>query len=171
MAVADLISSGRDYASDTLSNAKAALDSASRQVSAVGFLIPNFTPVELPEAPPTSVNTTLPTLDTVTLDLPSEPLSELVFQDIPSLDVGLVPVLTAIAPTITLPTAPAQLSGFNEQAPSLNLNIAFPEPSQELLNPLIQAPFLPSRSAPIKPQVLLPSFDAVTPAGMPDDEG
>lgn len=168
MAVADLISSAQSYATGVLGNAKAALDSASSQVSAVGFLIPNLTPVELPEAPPTSVNTTLPTLDTVTLDLPMEPASNLVFQDIPALEAGIAPVLTAIAPTITLPTAPAQLSGFNEQAPSLNLNIAFPEPSQELLNPLIQAPFLTSRSEPVKPQVLLPSFDAVTPTGMPD---
>ena len=168
MAVIDsLIADARSYSSNIVSQAQTALDSASRQVSAVGYLIPNFRPVELPAAPPSSISLVAPTLDKVTLDLPTEPANNLVFQDIPALDAGSVPSLKATTPTLQLPSAPSQYAGFFEVAPTLNTNLAFPDPPAELLNPMIQAPTLTNRVEPTKPQILLPSFDAVAPTGLP----
>ncbi len=167
MAVSDLINSAQGYASDVLGQATNALLSAQTSVSALGFIIPNFRPVDLPEAPPTSLNTTLPVLDTVTLDLPDEPVDDLVFQDIPALEAGIAPAFSVVAPTLNFPTAPSQLADFNDSAPNLNTSLAFPEPPSELLNPVIQPPALVDRLEPVKPEVLLPSFTAQAPTDMP----
>lgn len=166
-AIDDLIADARSYSSNIVGQAQTALDSASRQVSAVGYLIPNFRPVDLPATPPADIALDAPKLNTVNLDLPPEPANNLVFQDIPALDAGSVPSLKATTPTLQLPSAPSQYAGFFEVAPTLNTNLAFPDPPAELLNPLIQAPTLPNRVEPTKPQILLPSFDAVAPTGFP----
>lgn len=139
------------------------MQSASQAVSAVGFSVPTFHPVALPSTPPPSISLTLPTLGDVTLELPPEPANTLVFQDIAAIEAGNLPVLTATAPSITLPTAPSQLAAFSNTAPSINTSIAFPEPPDALLHPLFDAPTLTDRAEPDKPQVMLSRFDALAP--------
>lgn len=163
MSVEALITSAQGYASSIVSQAASAMSSASQSVQAVGFVVPVFTPVALPDAPPSEVNLTLPQSADISLDLPSEPGSTPVFQDIPAMEAGVAPMLTAAVPTITMPTAPAQLAEFHQQAPVINTSLAFPEPPSALMAPLFQAPTLVDRAEPNKPQVMLSRFDTLAP--------
>lgn len=163
MSVEALITDARGYAAGIVDDAALALEEAQDLVRQVGFVVPNFTPVTLPTAPPSTISLAMPTLDTVTLDLPPEPDDILLFQDISPIETGTVPILTAEAPTVTMPTAPNQLAEFTQTAPVINTSLVFPEPPSELTNPMIAAPVLVDRDEPDKPQVLLPSFDAVAP--------
>ena len=163
MSVETLINDARGYANGIVDDAAAALEGADDLIRQIGFVVPNFYPVDLPDAPPASINPTIPTLDTVTLDLPPEPDDILLFQDISPIETGTAPILTAVSPTVTMPTAPNQLAEFTQAAPAINTDLVFPEPPSELTNPLISAPVLVDRDEPDKPQVMLPSFDAVAP--------
>lgn len=167
MSVDSLISSAQGYATGVTGDARSALNDAASLVRAVGYSIPNIDPVGLPNAPAQSLVLTLPTMADVALDLPSAPGSAPSFQDISVIDAGQVPSLSAVMPALTLPTAPSQLAAFLEAAPGINTNIAFPEPPDALLNPLIAEPVLRDRAEPDKPQVSLPVFDAQAPTDLP----
>lgn len=167
-----LISDARSYVASTIEDADLALYNAQLAAMQVGYDDPEFTPVTLPDTPPSAIDYTLPTFDTITLELPSEPTDTLLFQDISDIELGTVPTLTAVAPTITLPNTPNQLPDFTQVAPTINTSFAFPEPPSELTNPLITEPTLTERTEPTKPQVLLPGFTAVAPTDTttaPDD--
>lgn len=163
MSVETLISDARGYAASVAGDASGAMQDASNAVAAIGFVVPSFTPVAMPDTPPADIAVTLPTLDTVTLDLPAEPGTELVFQDISDFDAGSAPVLSATLPTVTLPTEPSQVAQFTQVAPTIDTSIAFPEPPDALLNPLIDAPTITERDEPEKPVTSLPGFSAVAP--------
>lgn len=163
MSVESLISSAQWYASSITNQANTAMQAATNSVMAVGYSIPNFTPVALPSAPPQNVDLSMPTLDTVTLDLPAEPAGGLVFQDISPFEAGVAPTFSATMPSVTLPTEPSQVAQFTGAAPMVDTSIAFPSPPAELLNPLIQAPTLTDRDEPDKPQTSLPAFSALAP--------
>lgn len=163
MSVETLISQAQGYAATVANQANTAMQAASNAVQAVGYSVPNFYPVALPDAPPTGVTLELPQMDTVTLDLPAEPTGSLVFQDISPFEAGAAPELSASMPTVTLPTEPSQVAQFNGVAPTVDTSIAFPSPPAELLNPLIQAPTLTDRDEPDKPQTALPVFSALAP--------
>ena len=167
MSVSTLIGDAGTYAGNILSDSTAALASAESSVGAIGFVIPTFTPVPLPDAPPALLDTTLPTLTSFTLDLPEIPSDAVTFQDIPALEIGEIPRLEADAPTITLPTTPAQLAGFYEVAPALDTDLDFPEPPSTLLNPTLPELVIADREEPDRPQVTLPSFDAIAPTEIP----
>lgn len=167
MTVETLIEDARGYASEIVDKASEAMDDARSMVAGIGYVIPNINPVALPNVPAQTVNLTVPALDGTVLDLPPEPTDAPVYQDIGEIDAGALPVLTAAMPTLTLPTAPAQLAAFLGAAPGINTDIAFPEPPDALLNPLIEAPILPARAEPEKPQTMLPVFDAQAPTDMP----
>lgn len=163
MSVESLISNAQGYASSITSQATTAMQTATNAVLAVGYSIPNFNPVALPSAPPTDVSLAMPGLDTVTLDLPAEPVGGLVFQDIAAIEPGTAPTFSAVLPTLTMPNEPGQVAQFNGVAPTVDTSIAFPSPPSELLNPLIAAPTLTDRAEPEKPQTLLPVFSALAP--------
>ena len=163
MSVDTLITDARSYTKALSDQATAAISSAVTAVERVGYTGLSFAGMTLPAPPPSSVTLDTPVLDTVTLDLPSEPTNALVFQDISPVETGTLPELTAEAPTITLPTEPAALAQFTQAAPTINTSFVFPEPPSQLMNPLIDAPTITTRSEPDKPQVLLPGFEAVAP--------
>ena len=167
MTVETLITAAQSYAAGVTGDARSALNDASTMVHAVGYIQPGFFPVALPNVPVQNLNLVAPILSDVSLDLPTEPGDVPVFQDIAPIEAGIVPALIAVMPTLTLPTAPSQLSAFLEQAPGINTSIAFPEPPDALLNPLIEAPMLPARAEPVKPQTMLPVFDAQAPTDLP----
>lgn len=170
--VSELTTEAKNFTSSLTADATAAIDSAVKAVERVGYTALSFTGVTLPAPPPSSITLSPPILDTITLDLPVEPNTELVFQDISPIEVGTLPTLSVTAPTITLPTEPAALAGFTQVAPVISTNFVFPEPPAQLLNPLIDAPVIADRDEPDKPQVLLPSFTAVAPINdtvAPDD--
>lgn len=143
--------------------ASAAIDDAISMAGAVGYSIPNYTIANLPTLPASTIDTTLPTLADATMDVPPDPSTTLVFQDIPPIDAGVAPALTAVEPTISLPTDPSQLADFTGVAPVINTALAFPDPPSALMNPTFTAPDLPNRVEPDAPQVLLPAFTAVAP--------
>ncbi len=163
MSVPELLSDARSYTASLVTQAKTAMDAAVSDVNRIGYVIPNIAPLTLPSSPPTGLDITAPTLGDVALDLPPDPGAAPIFQDISPLDPGVAPLFTAVAPTITLPTTPSSVAAFQDQAPAINSNIAFPEPPSALMNPLIDSPLLTSRVEPLKPQVSLPVFDAAIP--------
>lgn len=167
MTVSTLINDARGYAAGLIDDAKDAIDDATAQVQSVGYVVPNFYPAVLPAEPPAEPALTPPTLQPVDLDLPQEPAATLNFQDIPPLDAGVAPVLSAAVPALTMPTKPSQVAEFAEDAPVISTSLVFPEPPAELMNPFVQEPSLPDRQAPAKPTIALPSFDAVKPDGLP----
>ena len=163
MTVASLLADAKGYTGKLVGDATSAMSGAIEMVRAVGYVLPGYFPVTLPNAPPASLTLTPPTQTNVALDLPPEPTQALTFQDISAFDVGVVPILDAQVPTITLPSTPSQVAEFLQNAPAINTNIAFPEPPSALLNPLIEAPTLPDRTAPTAPQVSLPVFGTLAP--------
>ena len=169
MSVESLINDAQAYSSEVLENAIVALDDASSMLMAVGYSIPNFTPVNLPSAPPSSISLTLPTLSSVDLNLPPEPSAALVFQDIPSVDAGVAPTLDATAPTLTMPSKPSDLATFTSTIPTVDLSSSFPV-APSLIMP--EAPVLPVRTEPTAPTTVMPSFGGQMPtnlAAAPDD--
>ena len=168
MAVSDLINDARNYTADLTEQASEAMEDAIDSVRAIGYAIPGYVDANLPASPVLPTDLIAPTIVPVDLTVPAEPTDPLIFQDIPSIELGTLPTLTATAPTITLPTQPSQVADFTEGAPAILTDFVFPEPPAELLQPLLTAPTIPDRDAPIAPTVTLPSFDGVAPTGMPD---
>lgn len=157
------IDAAKGYASQALTDAQRALDSATTLVSTVGYLSPN---VELPPLdgtlnPPDLLD--VPALNDTSIDLPTAPGDAPDFQDIDSVDTSGAPALDAQAPSVVLPVAPASIEPFNGSLPAINTNIEFPEPPDQLINPLIPDPVIADRAEPVKPNVILPVFDAAQP--------
>lgn len=167
MAAADLINDARKYVGALVGEADDAMKDAIRAVQQVGYSIPNIKALTLPQAPGATQALTPAVLLPVDVVAPPTVPTFPTFQDISTFDAGSVPQLNVSVPTITLPSSPSQLAGFNEGAPSINTNIAFPDPPSALMNPVIEAPVLPTRAEPAKPQTLLPSFTATAPTGAP----
>lgn len=163
MSVPGLITAAEARTSGFVSDANDALNAATSAVERMGYTVVSYPGSTLPPPPPASITLTPPTLSDVTLDLPPEPSDVLLFQDISAIVPGTLPTLSATSPTIDLPTTPSQLAGFTQSAPAINTSIAFPEPPDALLNPLIDAPILVDHDIPEKPQVSLPAFTALSP--------
>lgn len=159
----ELMQSAQEYANETLDQAQQALDSAESRINAVGYLQPNveLDPIEdalpLPELKP------VPALSNVGFDLPNAPGTEPDFQDIGNIDTNGAPTLDAVVPTVVLPSKPAPVADFTATLPLINTDVEFPEPPDQLVNPLIEEPVIPDRAAPDKPVVVLPTFDSVAP--------
>ena len=157
------IEAAKEYASQSLSDAQGALDSATSMVSAVGYLSPNveLDPLSDTLDPPDLL--AVPELGNTDLNLPAEPGAAPAFQDIGSIDTSGAPELSSQAPDVTLPIAPAAIESFVTAVPAINTNIDFPEPPDQLINPLIPDPVIAGRAEPVKPNVVLPVFDAAQP--------
>lgn len=168
MSAETLIADARSYASNLVSDASHAMSDAARAVERIGYISPNPTAVTIPSAPVENLGLVAPVLSPVDMAQVTPPAPPVTFQDIPVVDTSGLPVLSATPPAITLPTAPSQLAGFNEAAPTISTNIAFPEPPSALMAPLFDAPVLPTRVEPDKPQTMIPSFSVSAPTGMPD---
>lgn len=163
MSVESLISSAEARTARFVSTAGAALQTAVSAVERMGYTQISFAGSTLPAPPQVSGAIQAPSFAPIDLALPTEPAGGLIFQDIPAIDAGEEPVLTATPPMFMAPTKPSQLGGFTKSAPAINTSIAFPEPPPELLNPLIEPPLLPTRVEPEKPQISLPAFIALSP--------
>lgn len=167
MTVSQLVTDARGYVTTVLSPAQTALQSALTAIGQIGYTQLTYNPVALPAAPVLPALLAAPTLAPVSLDLPTEPPNTLLFQDITPIEVGTAPTFTGTAPTLTMPTLPAALDAFQLTVPAVNTNLVFPEPPSVLLNPLVDAPVFVERTAPVKPQVLLPVFTAQAPTDVP----
>lgn len=160
----ELILSARGYADSTVQQAKAAIDKATERVLEVGYLLPAIQPVDLPALPPTDANLVAPTLDTVTLDLPVEPVDNTQFQPISPVEAGTAPVFAVVKPTLSTLTQPSALPDFTATMPTINSALAFPTVPAELNNPTGAAPSISDAAFIEKPLVVLPVFDGQRPA-------
>lgn len=167
MSVESLISNAQGYATGVTNAARTALKDASTLVGMVGYIQPGVIEVALPDAPHPTSEMTLPTYQPVDLDLPGEPDDAPNYQPIGAISTLGMPQFTDAAPTLTLPTKPSELAAFLEAAPGINTNFDFPDPPDALINPLIAVPVINDRAEPVKPQVMLPVFDAVAPTDTP----
>lgn len=164
MAAIDIINDGRGYAGDMAAASALAVDQAVSAVRGIGYVVPNYQPTQLPDAPPSTLDLTPPELDPITMELPAEPGDAPTPAPISAIDTSGAPMLQVGVPALVLPSAPAALNAFQDQAPQINTNLQFPEPPALLMQPPTDVPELPDRGVPVAPNVVLPVFDAVMPA-------
>ena len=160
---ATLIAEGRAYASGRVTDADAAMSAAISAVQQIGYYQVSYNPLPLPAAPNTDLNLAVPTLTSITLDLPAEPTTTLVFQDIPEIDAGTAPDFSATAPTFTTPSKPSQLAELTASLPTIDLTVGFPD-APDLIQP--EAPTFTEHAVPVAPTTVLPSFGGVRPTDL-----
>lgn len=121
----------------------------------------------LPAVPVIPDTVDVPNLPTIDLVLPTAPGAMPTFQEISAIEVGIIPELTATAPTLTIPSLPSQLGEFNVSAPAIETTFVFPN-APTALDIEVLAPTLAEHTMPAAPTVALPSFDATAPTGIGD---
>ena len=164
MATAEaIIASQQGYAESVVDLASDAISDMRADIANVGFTAISFSGVTLPDAPELPEPVAEPTLAPVNLELTAEPSTTIEFQNISPIEVGVVPTLTATAPTVNLPNLPTQLADFTEAPPIIQTNYTFPDVPDELDNPLIAAPELGTYTMPTAPTIALPAFEGVAP--------
>jgi len=163
MATVDtLIAQAQAYVTTVTASADNAVSNMRDDIDSVGFtvIVPGIT--GLPNEPEIPEITPSPTLDTINLDLATEPSSDIDFTVISQIERGTLPVLTAAAPTIVPPTLPVQLTAFAETPPPITTEFDFPViPAR--LDDVVSEPILGTYTTPVKPTIALPSFDATAP--------
>ena len=160
-AAATLITEGRNYAATQLGDSDGAMAAAISAVQSIGYYNVSYSPLALPAQPGTLPLMTAPTLTDITLDLPTQPTTSLVFQDIPAITTGTTPEFTAVAPTPGSFSTPSQLAAFTASLPSIDLSAAFPS-APSLIVP--EAPTMGSYDIPVAPNTVMPSFGGSRPA-------
>lgn len=161
--VEEIIDDQRGFASEVLGDARTALNEAINVVTGIGYLQPDPQLEPMDPAPEVPVIQDMPEFGGVDFQLPPEPGSAPEFQTIGPIDISGMPVSRAEMPTLVMPSQPSAMPDFTEQAPDINTSYEFPEPPDQLMNPLIPEPQLIDRAAPDKPNVVLPIFDAAAP--------
>jgi len=161
--VETLINNAQTYVSSVQELADDAIGQMRLDVANVGFTAISFSGISLPEEPEVPDVLQAPDLSPISLELPAEPTDRLVFQDISQIEPGTEPTFSATAPTITIPSAPAQLAEFTGTAPEIVTSYTFPDPPAALDDPIPLEPTLVDREAPTAPTLALPSLEAVLP--------
>ena len=161
--VEEIIDDQRGFAAQVLSDSQQALRDVSNMITGIGYLQPDpqLDPIDQPLEPP--VLQPVPEFAGVDFQLPQAPGAAPQFQDIGPIDISGLPVATAVVPTITMPSSPAPLADFSISAPSINTSYEFPDPPDQLINPLVAEPQIQDRAAPDKPTIVLPVFDSAAP--------
>lgn len=169
----ELIDDARGYAAGVLDSAQAALSSATNAITGVGYMVPNVEPLNLPGEPGYPSLDGAPNLQGADLSLPTEPGAAPQFQNIGGIDVSGAPTGHAVVPVLNMPARPTEAAAFTGTLPEINTDgYDFPEPPDQLVNPLFPEPDIPDRPVPVKPTVVLPVFDKDAPvltATAPDD--
>ncbi len=160
----EIIGDARNYASGLVGIAESSLNDAISAVEWAREPQVNIVYANLPAPPPATAALVAPTLAGITLDLPAQPSSALVFQDISAIEAGAAPTLTASAPTVELPNKPSGVAEFTALLPSINLSAQFPQ-APDLIMP--DAPTLVDRAEPIAPTTIIPTFTGVLPTDIP----
>ena len=159
-----LITDARSYAGTVLSGATDAIADAKAAISNMGYTIIGAPDVGMPDVPDAALDLTLPTLSDVTADMPDDPGTGPVYQDIADIDTSGAPTLNTPAPTLDMPTKPSQVAEFVDSAPPITTDFVFPEAPEYIVPP---SPTITDHDVPVKPQLSLPSFDGVMPTDAP----
>lgn len=150
------------WANDLVTQSKALNEAAQQAIQAIDTGSIDYS-IPLAQAFKEPDRITRPELHSVAIETPDEPQRPGDFQEVSPLDVGAMPIFTAVAPTLTMPSTPAGIGSFNIVAPEINIEAKFPTPPAALDNPNFQAPALGTYAAPVKPDIVLPTFDDVAP--------
>lgn len=158
-----IIDANQGYAEAVLGSAESALQAASNAITGVGYAQPvvELEPLESP--PDVPEPGTPPALQGAEFTLPTAPGDAPEYQDVGTLDVSGAPSQTAQAPVIQLPARPTEMAAFTGQLPTIHTDVQFPEPPDQLENPLFPEPVIAERAVPVKPNVMLPVFDNAAP--------
>ncbi len=159
-----IIADAREFAADTYTSA---LDAVGSAVSTINGISSTAVSVDLPTIglPAAFVPAPSPALVAVGFVLPDKPPGPEAPAPIPDpiADLGTQPALSVTVPVIDLDSIqrPSQLGDFTTPAPLITTSFDMPE-APELITPAV--PVVVDREAPLKPDVLLPTFDALKPA-------
>ncbi|WP_025915533.1 hypothetical protein [Herminiimonas sp. CN] len=163
-----LINDARGFAATTFDGAQGAMNSAQSAISGIsGGTSAHFAMPGLPQLPPfaPAVAPTFSAPGFVTPTRPNAPEMPTPIPD-PLGGLGGEPHLNASSPNINLDAIPkpSQLGSFVGTAPTVRTDFTFPD-APDLIVPAL--PNIVDRTAPTKPDILLPRFDALK----PDDLG
>lgn len=167
---AALIADARNYSAQTLTQAQSALTSASSQISAIGYLVPNPQEVLVNDLQDPDPLPSAPYVDSVGPDVSTTPPDAPDYEGIDwNLRDAAEPRLDARRPTLSTPSRPSSLAGFGQSAPTITTDAQFPD-APEFIEP--PAPTLRERAEPTKPQINLPEFNGQMPQapGAPPDD-
>lgn len=164
MSAEQIIEDARGYASSVLSDSVSALNAAANAITGVGFLVPNVEVSDPGDLPDVGSLPSLPTLQGAEFSLPADPGAPPQYQDIGGIDLSGAPTPTAVVPTLTMPARPTEAAPFTAALPTINTDgYDFPDPPDQLVNPVFQEPEISDRAAPVKPDIVLPVFDKEAP--------
>ena len=142
--------------------AKTALAAAQEAVAAAGFDDVTWTPIIPPPGPNLDDVPAPPNIDNPGINLPTAPGDAPDMQDIPGIEFGQEPALTAVSPTLEFGSTPSGL-GATPTAPSIITSFVFPTAPAALSDVLPQAPNFTDRTAPTSPEMLVPQFSSAEP--------
>lgn len=165
--VSDLITNAQSFATSAYTTASPLVQNAMSAINGYSFYGVGGGVREIEPPAKLLLNAVIPEFQTVLFEAPAEPADPADFRPDPSFEVGTLPVNTAVNPGFLAPPLPAQLASFTGVAPSITTSFAFPSPPPQLQNPSFTVPTIVDRTAPTKPSVVLPVFDATKPAGLP----
>lgn len=161
--VDSLISAAQGYVSNLLGQASTAMTNAISAATSVSYASPVYHDPGTPDDPPDSIDKDLPDLDEIEFLEPPGPGPAPDFVPIDSINYHGEPSFTEPKPVLELPTKPSTVAEFRGVLPPIKTDFIFPEPPDELLNPLLLTPVLTEHEVPIKPMVTLPAFDGIRP--------
>jgi hypothetical protein len=159
----ELIDDARGYAQGVLTEAQAALASATSTITGIGYVSPNVDAPTLDQPLDLPVIRSVPQMSDVVFDLPTSPGEAPAYQDIGAIDINGAPTSTASAPSLIMPSMPASMEAFQGQLPMVFTAMSFPDAPDQLTNPPPSEPTIVERQAPAAPNIVLPTFDAEAP--------
>ena len=159
----ELIDDARVYSAGVLTQAQAALGSATSVITGIGYVSPNVDAPTLDQPLDLPVIRSVPGLSDVVFDLPARPGDAPEYQDIGAIDINGAPTSTVTAPTLVMPSMPSSMEAFQGEMPMVFTAMAFPDAPDQLTNPAPSEPTIVDRQAPTAPNIVLPTFDADAP--------
>jgi hypothetical protein len=164
--VADFQNQSIAWANDLVNQGKALTEAAQQAIQGIDSGTTDYS-IPLAQAFKEPDKITRPTLHSVAFEAPTEPVKPGDYQHVSPIVVGATPIFDIAAPTLTMPSRPSEIGTFDVTAPVIDIDARFPTPPAALENPMFQAPTLGTYETPDKPNIVLPSFDALAPDGEP----
>jgi hypothetical protein len=158
-----LIANAKAYATEMVTAAETAMTDAIGAVEWARSPSIGYSYANLPDQPEKTTVLKIPVLADVALDLPTEPTGLLVFQDIPSAEVGVIPTFSGSVPTLDAINKPSDLAQFQEKLTPLALDGLHWPDAPEIIKPEPEPTLFGDYTAPDKPVVDLAPFDGTKP--------
>jgi hypothetical protein len=160
--VTELIDDARIFAADANQSAVSLVEQAVSAISTLGspFIV---TGPSLDALPTVDISEDVPEFQGIAFEAGEAPAAPADFTNLPSLDVGLLPENTAVAPDFIEPPRPDQLRQLAVAPPEIITSFAFPALPAELNSISIVAPTMADHAVPTSPELQIPVFAATAP--------